>query len=135
MASSFFFDNLDIVEGFKQIFESYERQIQRYIPNKGVDILVYGANDEKMIRASFSGKQGKIMKKKIDRLFHFTDCRSYVDDFIDMSEIKVDNHKLSTVAKTLGVLTVEPKHNALNDSKTLFNVLAQILLKTEEFVV
>lgn len=132
---TFVFDNLDIVESFKQVFESYERQIQRYIPNKGIDVLVYGANDEKMIKASFSGKQGKMMKRKIERLFHFTDCRSYVDDFIDMSEVKVDNHKLPSIAKALGVLTVEPRHNALNDSKTLFNVLAQILLKTEEFVI
>lgn len=132
---TFSFDNLDIIEGFEQIFSSYEKQLGRYLPNRGIDILVYGRNDEKMVNASFSGKRGKQMKRKIDRYFHYLDCQSFVDDFIDASGLSVDNHKLSTIAYALGVLVVEPKHNALNDAKTLFNVLAKILIETEEFVI
>ena len=131
---TFSFTDLDINEGFETLLRSYENVIQRYIPNRGIDVLVFGSNDEKMVLKSFKGKQSKGIRKRIEKSFRFVDARNYIYDFLDSYNIDTDNRKLATVAECLGVKVIEPRHNALNDSKTLFNILAKILMKTDEFI-
>lgn len=123
-----------VVEGISELIDSYERVTERYIPARGISVLTYGFNDNKMILASISGNSNKGLRKKVQKYFNFIDIRSYVYDYIDYNNISVKDRKLSTVADVLSVKVIRPKHNALNDSKTLFNILSKILESTKEFI-
>jgi len=128
------FTGFNLDEGFTQILERYSYNIERYIPNVGVYVLTYGVNDKHMISTSLKNWVSKGVRRKVEKYFNYVDCQEYVNNYMDAYKRVSENHKLSNIAKSIGVTVVEPKHDALNDAKTTFNVLSQILLETGVFV-
>lgn len=83
-----------------------------------IPTIVLGGSDEVMLRHSG-------VEKLLARL-KFIDATSYVHSIYDGT--------LSNMAKSYGVQVYYPKHSALNDSKTLFNVLAEVLRRTGKWI-
>lgn len=122
-------------ETLQQVIKNYEVDTDRYIPARGIDIYTYGGSDESMIEDSLRNVSTKQFRKKIKRVFKYHDCRDYIYAYLSDNNIKIDERKtLSNIAKVLGVRVVTPKHNALADSRTLFNVLAFILQDTKYWI-
>lgn len=118
-------------ETLQQTIKNYEVSMERYIPSRGIDIYTFGGSDEFMIEDSLKNVGTKQFRKRIKKVFKYHDCREYIYKYIEDSNIQCDEKKtLSNIAKVLGVQLVTPKHNALADSRTLFNVLAFILQDT-----
>lgn len=110
------------------------RNIQHYTSRlKPINIIVFGKSDNIMFTASVEKNCSKLMRKAIANNTRFIDCRDFILDNIDTE--KIDGFKLTNIAKSLGVLPVYPKHNPINDARTLFNILAKILQTSGKFVV
>lgn len=118
-------------ETLQQVIKNYEVLINRYIPARGIDIFTFGGTDEFMIEDSLKNVSNKQFRKKIKRLFRFNDCRPYIMSYLNSEDFIINDKKtLSNIAKHLGVQVVSPKHSALADSRTLFNVLSFIFQET-----
>lgn len=124
------------IESFKcdeeLLIETLQRMIQNYVELAGrfvsVKVLVYGNSDLPMLHASIKSKGTKKEVNQIFNKLNIVDCKPFI-------EKKVNSSGLNSVAKELGVCTVEPLHDPINDSRTLFNILASILRSSGEFVV
>ena len=115
-------------ETLQQVIRDYEVNLGRYIPSRGIDVITFGGTDEVMIEASLHTVSSKQFRRKIKRLFRYHDCRDFIYDYITDSKITVNGRKsLSNIAVALDVPIIRPKHSALADSRTLFNILAFIL--------
>lgn len=122
-------------ETLTQAIKNYELDIGRYIPARGIDVYTYGNYDEVMIEDSLRSISNKQFRKRIKKVFKYHDCREYIYNYLDDSRVSLDEKKtLSNVASRLGVKVVTPKHDALADSRTLFNVLTFILRDTGYWV-
>ena len=122
-------------ETLQQAIKDYESNMGRYIPARGIDIFTFGSIDEVMIEDSLRAVSSKQFRKKIKRLFKYHDCRDFAYTYLSDYNIMIDDKKtLSNVARAIGVSVVTPKHNALADCRTLFNVLAFILQETGNWV-
>lgn len=122
-------------ETLQQAIKDYESNMGRYIPARGIDIFTFGSIDEVMIEDSLRAVSSKQFRKRIKRLFKYHDCRDFAYTYLSDYNITIDDKKtLSNVAKAIGVSVVTPKHNALADCRTLFNVLAFILQETGNWV-
>lgn len=92
--------------------------------SKSLTILTFGMSDKVMLESSVNlGRLHKNIK--------FVDCRQFILKHVDCADGKLT---LSNIARNLGVMAVKPKHKAVNDARTLLNVLSMILHKTGEFV-
>lgn len=121
-------------ETLQQVIRDYEVEINRYIPSGGIDIYTFGGTDECMIEDSLRVVGTKQFRRKLKKLFKYHDCRDYIHDYLDRNGLCFSEKKtLSNIAKKLGVSVVQPKHKALSDSRTLFNVLTYIYLKVGEW--
>jgi hypothetical protein len=69
-------------------------------------------------------------------MFNYVDCKDFVSNYLLCNEeIVVEGRQtLSNIAKALGVKPLYPKHKPLNDARTLFNILSQILMETGKFL-
>lgn len=122
-------------ETLQQVLRNYEEHINRYIPMRGIDIYTFGSVDACMIEDSLKSVSTKQFRKRIKKLFRYQDCRDYIMSYLSAKNIDIDKKKtLSNIASSLGVQVISPKHSALCDSKTLFNVLAYILQETDEWI-
>lgn len=89
-----------------------------------VDAVVFGGSDSRMLSASCS--------KKVMGKLNLVDCKEFVYGYVPDIE---GRNTLSNIARAMGVCPVFPKHNPVNDARTLFNVLAHILQVSGDFVV
>jgi hypothetical protein len=111
--------------------ETLERAISNYKEISGVSkprripVLVYGKSDILMLNSSD-------ISKKLLTTFEFVDCKKFIKEH---STELTEKPTLSNIARSVGVKPIYPKHRALNDSKTLFNILAKILQDSQEFVI
>lgn len=122
-------------ETLQQTIKNYESDIGRYIPARGIDVYTYGGVDACMIEDSLKVVGSKQFRKRLAKVFRYHDCREYVYGYIRYNNIPCEEKKtLSNVARLLGVQVIQPKHSALADSRTLFNVLAFILQDTNIWV-
>lgn len=118
-----------------QVIKDYEEGIGRYIPSRGIDIYTYGGVDAVMFEESLRNVSSKQFRRKMKRLFHFHDCRTYIYNYLnEYDKLMQDKKTLSNVAKVLNVAVIQPKHNAIADCRTLFNILAYILQETGSWV-
>lgn len=121
-------------ETLKQTIKNYESNTGRYIPTRGIDIYTYGGVDAYMIEDSLKSVGTKQFRKRLSKVFKYHDCREYIYAYIEDNNISCEEKKtLSNIARILGVQVVHPKHSALADSRTLFNVLAFILQETDKW--
>ena len=133
-AETFYFKHREFSEGMLNIVKRFEQVTNRYLPVKGIPVLTYGNTDSNMINTELAESVPRTARRKIEKSFEFRDCQDYISAFVDSKGISCANKQLSTVAASIGVTTVLPKHNALNDAKTLFNVLAMAYMAQGEFV-
>lgn len=130
---SFFCNEVLLEETLIQVIKNYETDTERYIPSRGIDVFTFGSCDEVMIEDSLRRVGTKQFRRRLKRVFRFHDCRGFIDNFLDSSDVVINRRDLSSIALTLGVCVVSPKHNALADSKTLFNVLTHIYINTGDW--
>ena len=118
---------LQVINNYKEFAGSYIRKI---------DVITYGASDEKMLSASISSLCSRKSIKLFSNLFNFVDCKNFIHNYITENNIYIDGRfTLSNIAMAVGVKPLYPKHKPLNDARTLFNILAQILIVTDEFCI
>lgn len=116
-----------IAETLDEMYKDYAEFIERYIPSSGIPCYVYGPNDRQRIINSLVGKKNKSSRKTFENRCKFIDCQAAIKKYVG----QLDSYKLGDVASELGVAVVAPKHDPLNDCKTLFNILAKMLMLGE----
>lgn len=99
---------------------------------KVIDVITFGTSDSIMLVSSIKKVCTKSQSKRLISQFRFIDSRSKIIDYIKSIEGK---ENLTNIARSLGVLPVTPKHKALSDARTLFNILAKILYDTNNFII
>lgn len=80
------------------------------------DVYVFGKSDIVMLESSISNR--------LFKRFNFIDCTFEVKG--KLSDDFVGKATLSNIARYLGVFVARPRHNALADARTLFNILSRI---------
>lgn len=127
-------DNLLLEDTLLQVIRNYKEFSGSFV--KSINVICYGASDQKMLLSSVNELCSHRSIKLISSLFNFVDCRTFVQCYLYANEINVDGKQtLSNIAKALGVKPLFPKHKPLNDVRTLFNILAQILMITDDFCI
>lgn len=106
--------------------ETLNRVIEMYkgyssINRRGINTYVFGKSDMIMLNSSIDRFK---TKGRIKSCLRFIDSmnliREYLGDDFNMKG------SLSNIAKYFGVSSIKPKHNALCDARTLFNILSHI---------
>lgn len=134
--------NLEIVDSFEteekyieevleRVLKVYEEETGRYIPPRGIDILTYGTNDEKMLMETLKKVGTKPVRRKYKRIFRYTNVQPVVWDYMYKENIRSESLKLEGVAKALGVKIHQPRHRGINDAYTLVNILREVNKKRE----
>lgn len=116
-----------IAETLSDMYKDYAEFIERYIPSTGIPCYVYGPNDKQRILNSLVGKKNKSARKTFDSRCKFIDCQGVIKKYVG----KLESYKLGDIAYELKVAVVTPKHDPLNDCKTLFNILAKMVMLGE----
>ena len=110
------------------VYKDYSKLIERYIPQSGISTYVYGANDRERILQSLSGRSSRGARRDFERKLKFIDVQPFIKRSCKRMDIKADSFKLKDIANVLSVVCVTPVHDPLCDCKTLFNVIAKLLL-------
>lgn len=133
---TFHFKRMEFTEGMQDILNRYSAVSGRYIGGT-IPVLTYGKTDEIMIGNEMTESVPRSIRKRIQKSLNFIDAQDFINEYLEKSPDSsgMENRKLSTVAAHLGVKIISPKHNALSDAKTLFNVLAYICFTGEELVI
>lgn len=129
-ASTFICDEVMLSETLDKVLTNY-KELSGLPTNKPINVIVYGSSDKIMFFSSLNSVCSKVVKSKVERRFKFTNCSMFIKDYLGVSNIPT----LEDVAKKCKVSCLKPAHNPLNDCRTLFNVLARILLESNDFVV
>ena len=131
-SSVFACDELLIGDTLLQVLEDYKNYTGGLRKAK---VIVYGASDKKMLTGALN-KYNKKMRRSILPNLDFIDCALFVQDSLKELDLSYSGRgTLSNIARALNVMPVFPKHEPLNDAKTLFNILACILYRLNKFVV
>lgn len=94
-----------------------------------IPVITFGISDKKMFYAELH-KHSSGFVSKFDKMFEFVDCKRYLDKHVTLEGTR--GH-LANIARALNVKVVQPRHKAVNDARTLLNVLAMILYETGDF--
>lgn len=122
----FSFERSEFAQAFSLFLKTWQNTTGRKV-EQGVTIYTYGNNDKAMFMEALRGEMGRHNKRKYLNYLHFEDCQPSI--FVALDKLKLnEGRKLSEVAVQLGVSVVLPKHNALNDARTLFNILYVLTL-------
>ena len=103
--------------------------------NTKLPVLVYDEMDKSYIKISLLEMNETKSIKLINKNMDFINTRAFIENVMKDKNIETPNYKLSTVAESIGVAKKRPLHNALNDSKTLFNVLSGLLVISGRFII
>lgn len=122
--STFAFTRLDFESDFEAMLTQWTRLTGRK-ETQGIQIQTYGANDREMFLKLVGSELGRKIKRKYMKYLDFRDCQPRIFEVLDRLGIS-GGRKLSEVAESLGVAVIHPRHTALNDAKTLFNVLSVV---------
>lgn len=128
-------DNLLFEDTLLQVIRNF-KEFTGTFTKKKIDVICYGASDARMLTASINKLCSRKSIKLITSLFNYIDCKFFIEDYLKDYNIDIDGRRtLSNIARALGVKLLIPKHKPLNDARTLFNILAQILTVTNKFCV
>ena len=127
---TFICDERMLNETLLKVLDNY-KELSGLPINKPINVIIYGKSDKIMFYSSLSQVCNKSVKSKIERRFKFVNCANYIRTYLGVSNIP----SLEDVAKLCKVSCLKPAHNPLNDCRTLFNVLARILLESNDFVI
>lgn len=123
---SFRFERADFTTAFPELLKLWLNVTKRKV-ERGITVYTYGANDETMFLRATGLEMGRKSKRKYAKYLNFVDVSGLVGTKLNSLGL-TEGRKLSDVAEQLGVAVCMPKHNALNDAKTLFNVLSMLNL-------
>ena len=90
---------------------------------KSIPTIIFGTTDIFMLQSM--GITNKVMQ-----VFDFINCQKFIKKYYIIDE----KPTLANIARNAGVKPIFPKHRALNDAKTLFNILAKILQDNNDFI-
>lgn len=121
---TFAFTRLDFESDFEAMLAQWTRLTGRK-ETQGIQIQTYGANDREMFLKLVGSELGRKIKRKYMKYLDFRDCQPRIFEVLDRLNVS-GGRKLSEVAESLGVAVIHPRHTALNDAKTLFNVLSVV---------
>lgn len=126
---TFVADELVLEDTLCRVIDVYKSITDSVIPKGGIEVYVFGKSDITMMKntiSKFSRKGQSYLKNR----FMFVDSSRIIRSFLNTSGIVIENRRksLSNIATQLGVRMIKPRHNALSDARTLFNVLAYIYL-------
>lgn len=119
-----------IVDSLLNIPSMYRNITDHGIPAKGVPTCIYGVSDKVMIESVINSTEGRT-KKKLSGLFNFYDVKSTITGVLDREKM-TGKRTLQNIARYFGVYALRPKHNALSDARTLFNILS--IISRKEFL-
>lgn len=124
-------------EALSMILKSMVADYQKYTKkrNTKLPVLVYDEMDKSYIKISLLEMNETKSIKLINKNMDFINTRAFIENVMKDKNIETPNYKLSTVAESIGVAKKRPLHNALNDSKTLFNVLSGLLVISGRFII
>lgn len=127
-------DDLLLEDTLLQVLHNYREFTMSHV--KTIHVICYGASDVKMLQSSINSLCSKRLIKTLSSMFKYVDCRNFITNYIMINEVDIEGRQtLSNIAKALAVKPLFPKHKPLNDARTLFNILAQILNVTGYFVI
>lgn len=127
-------DTLLLEDTLLQVIKNYKDFVSPFV--KSIDVLCYGSSDEVMLKSSISMIPSNKSRKLLSSTFKYFNCRPFISNYLMINEVYVENRQtLGNIAKALGVKPLYPKHKPLNDARTLFNILAQILMITDSFCI
>jgi len=89
-----------------------------------IKTYVYGSSDKIMIESHIKNC-GKKVYKQLKGKFDFIDVKGEINHYMNETGM-TSKRTLQNIARHLGVYALRPKHNALADARTLFNVLCEI---------
>lgn len=126
-----FVANIDFLEvTFYQVVESFKAITGKNIPKNGIPTFVFGKSDRVMLKYTID-KFTKRGKKYVGNKFDFHDCTDFILNCKGLEQY-TGKCSLSSIAKELGVRVIVPRHNALADARTLFNVLSFIIKEDKD---
>ena len=129
---NFYCDEILLKDTLLKVLENYHE----FKKDKVINVLIYGTGDIVMLKSSLNNIGTKFTTKRLLSSLKFQDCRGYIENYLRRNRIKVDGKgTLGNIARAIGVLPIYPKHNPINDARTLFNILARILQDSESFVI
>lgn len=128
--SQFSCDEVLLEETLVQVISNYrEFSFSKF---KVIDVITFGSSDSVMLLSSIRMVCSKVQAKRLISQFRFIDSRSLI---LDHAQGVDGRETLTNLARSFNVMPVIPKHRALSDARTLFNILAKILYETGDFVV
>lgn len=129
---TFYCDEVILEDTLLKVLENY----YSFKKERVINVLVYGSSDIAMLKTSVNNCCRSSVIKRFRNIFNFVDCRQYVVNYIRENKIEYEGKgSLSTLARAVGVYPVVPKHNPINDARTLFNILSKILQDSNSFVI
>lgn len=106
-------------DSFIQFFDDYRAELGYH---DIINVYTFGRSDEKMISVG--------LKYTIKKRLKFIDIQGNIVKYLDSNNICIDKSRvLTNIAESLGVKAIYPKHTAINDARTLFNVVSELCLK------
>ena len=110
------------------MYKDYSKFIERYIPQSGIPTYVYGVNDKDRILQSLGGRSLRSARREFEKKLSFIDIQPNIKKYLRKRQITPEGYKLKEVAESLNVVCAMPVHDPLCDCRTLFNVMAMLLL-------
>lgn len=112
----------DFIESF---YTRYRDITNSNVPKVGLDTYVYGASDAVMVQGEINHIKSKKLKGMAEHLFNFIDTKYRINKVLDEDKMS-SKRTLQNIARHFNVLAVRPKHSAVSDARTLFNILTEI---------
>lgn len=113
-----------LLESLENIPSLYKDLTDRNIPVGGIPTYIFGASDKIMIESQIELSDRRV-RKRLTGVFDFIDVKYDISRILDNGGM-TSKRTLQNIARFFGVYAVRPKHNALSDARTLFNILAVI---------
>lgn len=117
-------------ETLVRVVENYKILCGDFISTKRITVLTFGFADEPMVTATLMRNYSKKVADNLLKKLKFVDCSPYINDCLDKNNIEC-RRRLLDIANALNVKILLPLHNPTNDARTLFNVLAKVLIMSK----
>lgn len=112
----------DFIESF---YVRYREITNSSVPKSGLDVYVYGASDGVMIKGEIEHIKSKRLRGMAEHLFNFVDTKYMINKVLDKDNMS-SKRTIQNIARHFNVTAVRPKHSAVADARTLFNILTEI---------
>lgn len=123
---TFITDSVMLENTLIKMIDTYKSLSGDYVLSRGIDAYVFGKSDITMLNSSIE-RFSKRGRRILGSVLRYVDSSSLIKKYLGDDFNK--RGTLANIAGYFGVFCVKPKHNALSDARTLFNILASIRYK------